>query len=105
MGWELARPPARQPAHPAPAHIEKLCKIMKNIMNQDEVTLFELILRQDGATASRNPLQCLLATKTIKKSKKYEKCFRGPGAPLGPPVALRCSAALRQPARAIYAGP
>ncbi len=47
-------------------------------MKQVQVPPFELILCQDVATASRNPLECLLASKTTKRINKN---------------ALRCSAA------------
>ena len=53
-------------------------------MDQVQVPPFELILRQDGATASRNPLECLPAPKTAKKSKKHRKMTPGPWGPWGP---------------------
>ena len=67
--------------------------------NQVQVFLFGLILRQDGAMASRNPLECLPPLKAAKKPEKMPKMpwgARGPGGPLGPPIpprgtALRCS--------------
>ena len=49
-------------------------------MNQVQVWQFGLILRQEGATASRKPLECLRTPKTAKKPKKCQKW-----APLGPP--------------------
>ena len=54
---------------------------MKSGMKQVQVPPFELILCQDVATASRNPLECLLAPKTAKQLEKMRK------------NALRCSAA------------
>ncbi len=64
-------------------------------MNQVQVWQFGLILRQEGATASRKPLECLWASKTANKTQKMPKnCPHGPpmwGGPegaLGPPVAL-----------------
>ena len=53
-------------------------------MNQVQVPQFELILRQDGAMASRNPLECLPAPKTVKKWKNMKNAS---GA-LGPPGSL-----------------
>ena len=39
-------------------------------MNQVRVPPFEPKLCQDGAMASRNPLECLQAPKTLKKQKQ-----------------------------------
>ena len=74
---------------------------MKSGMNQIQVPPFELILCQDVAMASRNPLECLLASKTSKKLKVCEKCFCA----LGPPSeALESPCAARQPLRALDTG-
>ena len=61
-------------------------KIMKSGMKQVQVPPFELILRQDVAKASRNPLECLPAPKTANKYEKMSKMRYG------------------QPFRAIYTG-
>ena len=58
---------------------------MKSGMKQVSVLGFDLILRQDVATVSGNPLECHLASKTAKLISKNEKrCFwaLGPWAPL-----------------------
>ena len=79
---------------------EKSRKIIKNGMNQVQVWQFGLILRQEGATASRKPLECLRASLTAKKPKKCQKW--APWAPHGggphgahrpPPWRWRCGAA------------
>ena len=62
----------------------KCSKITKSDMNQVQVPPFELILCQDVATASRNPLECLPAPKTAKKSRKIRKCLWALGPPWGP---------------------
>ena len=49
---------------------------MKSGMKQVQVPPFELILRQDVATAPIHPLECLPAPKTANKSAKNEK--KGP---------------------------
>ena len=64
--------------------IGKWCKIMKSGMNGVQVPRFRLILREDGATASRNPLECLPAPKTAKKYKQIAKMTPGPWGPWGP---------------------
>ena len=46
---------------------------MKSGMKQVQVPPFELILCQDVATASRNPLECLPALKVANKSEKMRK--------------------------------
>ena len=68
-------------------------KVMKSGMKQVQVPPFELILCQDVATASRNPLERLPASKMANKSKKHEKCLWALG-PLGPLCAAeqRCGA-------------
>ena len=68
-------------------------------MNGVKVCRFGLILRQEVATASRNPLECLPLSKTAKKPEKMRKMPQGglgPWGPLGAPIpprgtALRCS--------------
>ena len=84
VGLEVARPPACPSARPLPTRLPNLGKIHENhqnVMNQVQVAPFGLILRQDGATASRNPLECLPAPKTAKKLKNAY----GPLGPLAPP--------------------
>ena len=57
-------------------------------MNGVKVCPFGLILRQDGAMVSRNPLECLPSLKTAKepgKMRKMPRGPRGPGGPLGAP--------------------
>ena len=51
-------------------------------MNRVQVCPFGLILCQDGAMVSRNPLECLLPSKTAKKHQKMRKMpWGGPGGP------------------------
>ena len=70
-------------------------------MNGVKVCPFGLILRQDGATASRNPLECLPPPKTAKKHEKIRKMPRalralgGPWGPLCPP--WHCAAMQQAP--------
>ena len=81
MGLELAGPPAarRSPARlPARQTSEKYVKIFTNVMNRVQVCPFGLILRQDGAMASRNPLECLPAPKTAKRYEQMRKMPSGP---------------------------
>ncbi len=53
-------------------------------MKQVQVPPFELILSQDVATASGNPLEYLPAPKTAKNRTKIRKMGLGPGPPWGP---------------------
>ena len=55
-------------------------------MNQDRAPLFELMLRQDVATASKNPLECLPAPKTTKNQKNTKNASGALGLPPGPHV-------------------
>ena len=71
-------------------------------MNQVQVPPFELILCQDVDTASRSPLECLLAPQTANKSEQMRKRTLGPPRALGPylpylpyPRLLRCGEHLR----------
>ena len=48
----------------------KLYKTMKSGMKQVSVLGFDLILRQDVATVSGNPLECHLASKMVKLIKR-----------------------------------
>ena len=69
-------------------YTRKLSKIIKSGMKQVQVPPFELILCQDVATASGNPLEYLPAPKTSKKTKKKSEkwvwALGPPGPPLGP---------------------
>ncbi len=65
-------------------------------MNQVQVPPFGLILRQDVAMATRNPLECLRAFKIVEKMQKNaqnEPPWAHPRGALGPlgPLALRDS--------------
>ena len=53
-------------------------------MKQVEVLPFELIFCQDVATSSGNPLECLPASKTEKKTGKMRRMPLGPPGALGP---------------------
>ena len=76
-------------------------------MNGVKVCPFGLILRQEVATASRNPLECLPPPKTVKKTEKMRKMPRGPwgpGGPLGAPIAPRGTALRCSTSGAFYIG-
>ena len=76
-------------------------------MNGVKVCPFGLILRQDGAMVSRNPLECLPPPKTAKKHKKMRKMPQGglgPWGPLGAPIAPRGTALRCSTSGAFYTG-
>ena len=59
-------------------------------MNGVKVCPFGLILRQDGAMVSRNPMECLPLSKTAKKHKKMRKMPQGGLGPWGAPGGPYC---------------
>ena len=59
-------------------------------MNRVQVCPFGLILRQEVATAFRNPMECLPPSKTAKKQEKMRKMPRAPLGPWGPLGAPYC---------------
>ena len=74
----------------------KLPEIMKSGMKQVQVPPFDPKLRQDEATPSRNPPECLPPPKIPKRIKKCEKCVAG--SPLGQVTLVLCSDLVTVPA-------
>ena len=86
---------------------ENYGKIIKNVMNRVQVCPFGLILCQDGAMVSRNPMECLPLSKTAKrpgKMRKMPRGPRGPGGPLEAPIAPRGTALRCSTSGAFYTG-